>query len=145
MSTDTKANMQIRRTFRVYPMWQEDVFKDIARIPERSRAGIREGSICAVSVNGHTKCLIVRGLEDTLYDRIMLDEHTRKALGVEDGGSYEFSVEETGIIGHVKWACTVSDRGYRISAWVGIISLALGMLGFILGCIGLWIALHPAR
>jgi hypothetical protein len=136
--------MKVSGKFRVYPLWREDVFKDIARIPEPDRGGIREGSICSVSVNGHTKHLIVRGLVDTLPGGIMLDEITRKALGdMHEGISYNFEIKEAGIWGHIKWACTVADRGSRISAWVGIISLLLGFLGAVLGGIGLWIALHP--
>ncbi len=136
--------MKVQGKFRVYPLWREDVFKDIARIPEQDRGGIREGSICAISVNGHTKHLIVRGLEDTLSGGIMLDEITRKAMGgIHEGMSYEFEIKEAGIWGHIKWACAVADRGSRISAWVGIISLALGLLGAVLGGVGLWIALNP--
>ena len=127
-------------------MWREDVFKDIARIPERDRGGIAEGSVCAISVNGHTKHLIVRGLEETLPGGIMLDEITRKAMGnLQEGISYDFAIQDAGIWGHLKWACTVADRESRISAWIGIISLLLGLLGAVLGGIGLWIALHPPK
>lgn len=135
--------MQVTGKFRVYPLWREDVFKDVARIPEQDRGGIREGSVCVVCANGRMKYLIVRGLEETLSGGIMLDEITRKAMGLQEGMSYEFSVKEAGILGQIRWACMVSDRGYRISAWVGVISLALGALGAVLGFIGLWIAMHP--
>ena len=95
-------------------------------------------------MNDRTKHLIVRGLVDTLPGGIMLDEITRKAMGdLQEGITYDFQIKEAGIWGHIKWACTVADRGSRISAWVGIISLSLGFLGAVLGGVGLWIALHP--
>jgi hypothetical protein len=135
--------MEATGMFRVYPMWHEDVFKDIVRLPEQARGGIREGSICTVSVNGHTRQLVVRGLEEALSGGIMLDEITRKTMGdLQEGMSYNFSIKEAGIFGHLRWACCVSDRGYRISAWVGIISLGLGLLGAALGGLSLYIALR---
>jgi hypothetical protein len=129
---------------RVYPLFHEDVFKDIARIPKLNRGDIREGSVCKISTNGHSRYLIVRGLEDVLSGGIMLDAITREGLGnLQEGISYEFTIKETGIWGQIMWACTVADRGPRISAWIGVISLALGVLGLILGGVGLWISEHP--
>jgi len=136
--------MQVQRNLKVYPLWHEDVFKDIVRIPRQDRGGIREGSVCAISANGHTKQLIVRGLEETLSGGIMLDEITREAMGnLQEGFYYDFTIKEAGIWGQIKWACTVADRGARISAWIGVISIVLGILGAVLGGIGLWIAEHP--
>jgi hypothetical protein len=138
--------MQVQRKLRVYPLWREDVFKDIVRIPKQDRGGIREGSICTISTNGHTKQLIVRGLEETLNGGIMLDKITRDAMGnLQEGISYDFTIKQTGIWGHIKWACTVADRGARISAWIGVISVGLGVLGLLLGGVGLWIAEHPSH
>ena len=137
---------QIQKKLRVYPLWKEDVFKDIARLPEQDREGIREGSICAVSINGHTKRLIVRGLEEQLNGGIMLDAITRKALGgLQEGMSYEFTIKQAGVLGQIRWACTVADRGARISAWIGLLSLTLGILGVFLGVISVWLAEFPPR
>lgn len=85
----------IQRKLRVYPAWREDVFRDITRISEQDRGGIREGSICTIFANGHGKRLIVRGLDETLGCGIMLDEITRRALGnLEPGISYDFTIQE---------------------------------------------------
>jgi len=136
--------MKMERKLRVYQLWREDVFKDIARLPSSVRGGIGEGSVCVISANGHAKHLIVRGLEETLSGGIMLDEITRKLMGgMQEGLSYDFTIKEAGIWGQIKWACTAADRGARISAWIGIVSVALGVLGAILGGICLWIALNP--
>jgi hypothetical protein len=127
---------------RVYPLWKEDVFRDIARIPRKDRGDIREGSICAVSVNGQQKLLIVRGVEDTLSPGIMLDATTREAMGnLQDGMTYDFTVTKSGIWQQVRWACTVADPGARIAAWIGVTSVILGLAGLVLGVIGVWLAL----
>ena len=134
----------IRKQLKVYPLWKEDVFKDIARIPKADRGAIREGSVCKVTANGHTKQLIVRGLEEGLPGVIMLDEITRESMGkIETNFPYEFFIEESGPIAQIWWACTMSDSGPRVSAWIGVISIGLGILGAILGLIGFWIAEHP--
>jgi hypothetical protein len=68
----------------------------------------------------------------------MLDEITRESMGkMQTGFSYDFSIEESGPVGQLYWACTVSDSGSRISAWIGVISMFLGLLGAVLGLIGL--------
>lgn len=136
----------VHRKLRVYPLWREDVFKDVVRIPKQDRGLIREGSVCTISANGHAKQVIVRGLEETLSGGIMLDAITREAMGnLQDGFYYDFTIKEAGIWGQIKWACTVADRGPRISAWLGIISVVLGIVGLVLGVIGLWIAMRPAH
>ena len=136
--------MKVQGKLRVYPLFREDVFKDIARIPKQNRRSIREGSVCKISANGHTKQLIVRGLEESLGGGIMLDAITREAMGnLQEGMSYDFTIRETGIWGQVNWACRVADRGARISAWIGVISIALGIVGVLLGILGLWISEHP--
>ena len=136
--------MKVQRRLRVQQLWSKDVFKDIARIPEEDRQGIREGSVCTISVNGCKKQVIIRGLEEAHAGVIMLDEITRKNLGnLREGHQYDFTIEEAGILGQIKWACTVADRGARISAWLGIISIALGLLGAILGGVGIWISVRP--
>ena len=132
---------KVQRNLRVYPLWREDVFKDIIRIPKEDRGPIREGSVCTICANGHAKQVIVRGLEETLSGGIMLDAITREAMGnMQEGFYYDFTIKEAGVWGQIKWACTVADRGPRISAWIGIISVALGILGLALGVIGIWIA-----
>ena len=137
---------QIQLNMKVYPLWREDVFKDIARIPEQDRGGICEGSICSITANGRTKRVIVRGLEETLNGGIMFDEITRRAMGhLQQGIHYDFTIKEAGLWGQVKWACTVADRGARISAWIGVVSIVLGIIGVVLGGIGLWIAELPHR
>lgn len=126
---------------RIYPLWKEDVFKDIARIPRQDRGDIREGSICTVSVNGRKKLLIVRGVEDTISPGIMLDAITREAMGnLQEGMTYDFTVTKSEIWQQIKWACTVADPGARVAAWIGVTSLILGIVGIILGIVGLRIA-----
>jgi len=131
---------------KLYPLFREDVFKDVARIGRSDRGSIREGSVCKVTANGYTKQLIVRGLEETLAGGIMLDEITRDSMGkMQTGFAYDFVIKESNFIEQIWWACTVSDRGSRISAWIGVWSLFLGIIGAALGIISIWIATHPPR
>jgi len=125
---------------RVYSLWKEDVYKDMARISEKDRGEVREGSICTATVNGHIKHLLIRGLEEQLNGGIMMDEITRKALDVQEGMTYEFRIHQVGLFQQIKWACTLADAGPRISAWLAVISVALGIIGLALGFIGLWIS-----
>jgi hypothetical protein len=127
---------------RVYPLWKEDVFRDILRLGLNDRGDLREGSVCSVSVNGRSAQLIVRGSEEALAGGIMFDEYTRRKLGsLQEGMTYEFTIRESGVLQQVWWACNVADRGARISAWIGIISIGLGVLGAILGGVGLYISM----
>ena len=134
--------MQIQCKLKVDKLWREDIFKDIARIHKEDRGDIHEGRVCVIIANGHTKRLIVRGIEGTHSGGIKLDEVTREAMRIENGISYDFSIKEVGIIGNIRWACNVADGGVRISAWIGIVSVLLGIAGILLGGIGVWIAVR---
>jgi len=132
----TKCNLTVRKA------WKDEIFRDLARIAQRDRGGIPEGSICKISTGDITKLLMVRGL-DGESRVIRIDEVTRNAMGIQDGVSYSFSIKSAGLWGHIWWACTVADSGARISAWIGVISVSLGLLGVLLGALGVWIAEHP--
>jgi hypothetical protein len=134
--------MKIQRRLRVYPHWKEDVFKDIARIPQQDRGEIREGSVCTVTVNGLTKHLLIRGLEQQLNGGIMLDEITRNTLQVQEGMPYDFTIKQGGWYQQLKWACTLADAGPRISAWLAVISVILGIVGLVLGLFGIVISMR---
>ncbi|MBI1777817.1 MAG: hypothetical protein HYR63_20950 [Proteobacteria bacterium] len=49
------------------------------------------------------------------------------------GHEYEFDIRAASIIGQIWWACTVADPGARIAAWLGVLSVVLGLIGVILG------------
>jgi hypothetical protein len=44
-------------------------------------------------------------------------------------------------VGKLKWACTATDTGARIAAWIAMMSGILAIIGLILGGIGLYPAL----
>lgn len=113
-----------------------DVFKDIVRIHQDNRGSIKAGRVCKISVkNGKEKLFIVRGLPVNQNDKILMDDLSREALGVELGKEYEFEVQETGFWGKIWWACSVADPIPRIAAQLGVLSVVLGALGVILGAI----------
>jgi hypothetical protein len=134
--------MQTERELRVYPMLEDDVYKDMARIPEQHRKPIKEGSICKVSFGDHTKYLIVRGAPEQLGNGIMLDELTRNALEVQSGMTYTFRIKHAGPFEQIKWACTLADAGPRIAAWLAVVSVILGIVGLGLGILGIVISVH---
>lgn len=116
-----------------------DVFKDIVRIHQENRGPIKAGRVCKISVkNGKEKFFIVRGLPVNQNSKILMDDISREALGVELGEEYEFEVKEAGLWGKVWWACTVADTAPRIAAQLGVLSVILGALGVILGAISLF-------
>ena len=110
---------------------EKDVYKDIARIHESKRGGVREGSICKLKVNGRCRSFVVRGLEDVDRDCIRLDELGRKALGLEQeqGSNQLFEICPVSPLGMAVWACSVAEPGARIAAWLAVWSLVLALGG----------------
>jgi hypothetical protein len=121
---------------------REDVYKDIARVPERYRQNLRgctikEGSVCKVSVGSKHSFVLLRGLQDSQEAVIRLDERKRNELGLNPGDAADFSFSEVGLWGSLCWAWRASDPAYRVSARLGVLSLALGLIGLFLGIVSL--------
>jgi hypothetical protein len=71
---------------------RDDVYKDIARIPEGHRLDRRgnlipEARICKVTTGSKSVLLSLRGQQDHANPTIHIDEKTRQALGLEEGRS----------------------------------------------------------
>lgn len=122
---------------RVASARSEEVVKDIIRVSRLDRGGIPSGQICKVTVEGRKKYFIVRGLSEEQNGQILMDDLSRQSLGVDLGKQYDFEIQIAGIIGKIWWACTVTDPGARIAAWLGVLSVALGFLGVVLGALSL--------
>jgi hypothetical protein len=132
----------------VNEMRLEDTWRDIARIPQDHRKDprgkrIRRATICKVTVNNKHKLLAIHGALPTAGcpegDAIMLlDSPTRNDLGVRVGVSYEVELRPVGWLGYWSWAWKASDPAYRVPAQISLISLALGVIGLLLGLLTLW-------
>lgn len=65
-------------------------------------------------------------------DRIRLDMDLRDALGVELGKRVRLEVTKCGLLGTLVWFVTVRDPVVRVSAWLAVVSLSLGILSILL-------------
>lgn len=125
----------------------EDIYKDMARIPEahrRDRAGrtIIEGSVCKLSSGSRSTYVLLRGCQKTTEPFIFLDERKRNQLGLSNGDSIAFEITPVGLWGQFLWAWRASDPAYRISARMAVLSLVLGTIGLLLGIAGIVISIR---
>jgi hypothetical protein len=119
---------------RVARIRQEDVYKDIARIPEAHRFDRRgkripEARICKVTTGGRSVLLSLRGQQEHGEPAIQIDDKTRQALGIEEGREAEFAFRKVGWPGQFLWAWRAADPAYRIAARLGLLSVILGLAG----------------
>jgi hypothetical protein len=118
----------------------ENCWKDLARVPKEHRVDgsgkrIRRAKICKVIIGDKHKLLSIHGCQkkDAV---ILMDSITRDDLGVHEGNSYEVELQPVGWLGYLRWASVAADPAYRIPAQISLISLLLGVIGFILGVFG---------
>lgn len=118
-----------------------DVYQDIARIPEFLRKGkqglIKEGTLCKVTTGQRSAYLFVRGARDIGDPIIQLDDYTREKLKLKLGEVHAFQFEEVSNWGMLCWAWSATEPAYRISARLAVIGLVLGIAGLALGVLSL--------
>lgn len=128
----------VERVLVPVPAFQQDVYRNMVRLHVGDRKGIPEGRICVLKANGHTHPLIVRGIASgAATGFIMMDELTRESFGVTENRPYLFQIRQANLLQRLWWSSTVADPGARIAAWLGIVSLAIGLLSFVLALIPL--------
>ena len=123
--------MTVHGLLEVHRHSHDDVYHDRARIAEGHRGGVKESTICAISANGRSVLLEVRGLESDTNEIIRLDDRTRVALGVELGVRYWFAIRPVSWLGQFRWAWNASDPTARIAARLGLLSLFLGIVALL--------------
>ena len=99
---------------------QEDVYKDLVRIPECKRFDesgneIEESTICWIRGAPKESVATLRGFQNSVDPKIYMDERTRNRLGVELGESYNFTFRKAGLWGQLRWAWCASETGYQIA------------------------------
>jgi hypothetical protein len=119
-----------------YPIEEEDVYKDIVRIPEvhridRNGKPIEESTVCWIYGTPHRSIAVLRGYQKSINAEIYMDERTRNRLGVKAGESYEFRFKRARLWGQLIWAWKASETGYRVASRLAVIGLILGLLAFI--------------
>jgi hypothetical protein len=121
---------------------QGDVYRDIARVPEQFRTTqkgkiIPEGSVCRLSSGKRTALAVVRGKSDRESENaIWLDERLRNRLDLQAGAPAEIHFKPVWFLGGVRWAWNASDLAYRSMARLAVGSVALGVIGLALGIVG---------
>lgn len=115
---------------------EADVYRGIVRINKadrKTRGGkeVREGTVCLLTANKKRIFVWARG-----YERqngvILLDDFQRSKLELQVGQDYEFQLRRMPIIGSLAWAFKHPDPIYRVGAWLGTLSVLLGVFAIII-------------
>ncbi len=110
-----------------------DVFGDRVRLNHRHRKGVAPGKIIVITVADRSLPLAARGSPKA--DVISFDEASRRALGIERGHEYDFTIRRAYWWEAVKWSLGASDPTQRIASRMGFVGLILGIAGFIISAL----------
>jgi hypothetical protein len=119
-----------------------DVFQDMVRVHHSYRPKIAAGRICCVQANGEKIRATARNTTANETGVIYLDNVMRKKLRVKDGESAEFTISKGSVWDEFVWAWTASDPVSRIGSRLAVLSVCLGLLGFALGVISIWLSVR---
>jgi hypothetical protein len=109
----------------------EDVYKDIVRISEVTRDGLKTGRVHKFSVPEGTAYFILRGTGPEHDGKLLIDEAARGKLGLSAGVERDFRIEEAGFWGELRWMWNATDPTYRIAGRLGVLSFALGLIALV--------------
>jgi hypothetical protein len=118
-------------TLKVRSADAEDVYKDIVRISESSRSGLKTGRIHRFSTSKGAAYFILRGSGPENDGKILMDEAARSKLNLEASVEREFAIHEVGFWGELRWVWNATDPTYRIAGRLGVLSLLLGLLAIV--------------
>jgi len=119
-----------------------DVFADRVRLHHSHRPGIPAGDVCIVKVGNRKIRAVARGHNPA--GEICVDLKTRRALGLSDWQQTpEVEISSARWWDYCLWGLRASEAVVRISCWLAVISIALGLIGLLLGGLSLWITLRP--
>lgn len=124
----------------------EDAWKDIIRVDNDSRNNpcgkhIPRGAICRITVNDKSRWVVMHGLKHK-HGVVQMDLSTRNALDLEPGTSYDFTLQRLSWFRSLWFPWKASDPIYRVPAQLSLISLALGIIGLVLGLVPVWDKFH---
>ena len=121
----------------VHQLAKEEVYRDIIRVNQEHRSDpegkpIKEGSVCAVTVDGKKRSYaVLRGYEASDLREVRMDYITRENLGVNYDTEYEFQFRPASAWGELSWAWNTSEIGYRIAARLAVVGFVLGVIAFV--------------
>jgi hypothetical protein len=64
---------------------------------------------------------------------IHMDERLRNLLSITKGAKVEIQFAPAGLWGEFLWAWNASDPAYRVAAKLALLSVALGVVGLLIG------------
>jgi len=110
-----------------------DVYKDVVRIHETKRNGIKSGTICRLYMkDGKDIPIVVRGIINSdKKNYILIDEVTRERLEIDKlpiGAKITLRIRDGNVWDKIIWAAWASDPALRISMLIAFVSLALGVI-----------------
>jgi hypothetical protein len=122
---------------RVRPAKAEDMFKDVVRVSAKDRGAIRYGRLCKITVNGKSRHLVMRGVDDGESGIIKLDEITRDRFGLsidlDDRPVYaNVKIRRAGLFAWAPYMLNASDPAILAAARISFISFLLGVVSIIL-------------
>src|SRR5205809_905799 len=115
----------VKVRLRVAETFGADEYKDIARVhwEQRGKPSIKIGRIVKLSiVGGESRIVAIRGLDDKDKGKIRLDFVNRNEMKLKLDEEYDFEIRSTGLWDKLVWACTATEPGARIAAWIAEIS-----------------------
>lgn len=117
-------------TLKVKSADEEDVYKDIVRIPAKDRGDLKTGRIHRFSTSNGVAYFILRGSSPDNAGRILMDEASRDKLNLKASVECEFDIREARFLGQLRWMWSATDPTYRIAGQLGVLSFALALLAF---------------
>jgi hypothetical protein len=120
-----------------------DLYRDLVRIPDSCRKDqhqkpIKEGRVVRLEFGSASRLVVVRGVEGCDVHKnctdelcIHMDEVTRDHLKVAFRQVCDFRLKPVHRWGELRWAWNATEIGYRISAQLAAVGVALGVVALI--------------
>lgn len=112
--------------------------EDSIRVHVDDRGGVRDGTVCWVTANRHSRLLAVRDLH--IRGRVDLHLRLQRELLLAENQHHEFGFKPVGRFGEFIWRLTASDPATRVDAWL---ILGTFLAGTLIGTAGTAIANLP--
>lgn len=117
-----------------------DVFADRVRIHHSDRKNISAGEVCVIRIGAKTVRAVARGHRNK--GEMLIDLKTRNALGVTDWQqTLDVSIGKARWWDYCLWGLNASEAVTRISCWLAVVSIALGVAGLLLGALSVFLAI----
>jgi hypothetical protein len=123
----------MKKELKVKPSLKEDVLKGWIRINKEVREEIKRNDICSIKVKDKDNEIFreIRGMDDE-KNVIMMDLDSRLLLEVKENDSPLFEIKTLkwwrNPISYIKFYTNHPESGIKLSMYLGIISLLLGLV-----------------